>query len=217
VANNRLVEGYLIMVCRDSDTDTALDSLDANRLTVEGDGLKIDGQPVQNTYMVYNISLDNVRGLNSRAPWYKKFQQSLTVLDELRTTIDDGDRKRIFNAAVKTCSEGSALIDDDPTYLQSERDSIKSDVMARVYKKYADITAGGVKPEVAVQPAAAVMPPSPHLNPKFAKASFSEISSRAKDYSQQLAEAGLTLSWDSGAKPPIEDIMRDVDEMKAFA
>src|SRR5262249_5736816 len=58
VANNRLVEGYLIMICRNSDNDAALDGLDANRLTVDGDGLKVDGQPMQNTYMVYNITLD---------------------------------------------------------------------------------------------------------------------------------------------------------------
>jgi hypothetical protein len=140
LSQNRLVSGYLILISTDDDTDDLLDTLDESQLSVEGDTLRYKGIPMSNTYLVYNISLDERRGINARSPWYAKYREGLLKLNELRTVADAGDKTRIYNAALALWNQGNGLIEADRSYLEAERDEIEGARLAEMDKRYKDLT-----------------------------------------------------------------------------
>lgn len=81
VANNRLVEGYIILVLKQDDDDEL--DFDPATLTVTGNGLLLNGAPIPNTHMVCGVTFDAVRGRDTTSSWSKKFDQPSSKADEV--------------------------------------------------------------------------------------------------------------------------------------
>jgi hypothetical protein len=122
VANNRLVEGYIILIVKQDDEDRL--DFDPLRLSVTGNGLLFEGQPIENTYMVYNVTFDKWRGRDSGSPWSKKFEQASSKADELIFATAD-QKQNIIPAAYDLLKEGGALLDADENYISLEKANLK--------------------------------------------------------------------------------------------
>lgn len=136
VESNRLVTGHLILISNQDDEDRILDRAIVADLAVEGNTLKFKGKEVKSTYIIYNISMDTYRGHNTKATWFLKFQESVTKLNDLILTTDDDERKNIYQNSLKHWIEAGALLQDDPTYLQNEKDRIKQDYLDQLITKF---------------------------------------------------------------------------------
>ena len=131
-----LAQGTLILIYREAATDTSLDTLDPTKLTVQGDGLKYDGNAVQNTYLMFQVSFEELRGETASAPWFSSFTDAETSLDALQTAATDADKQKIWSAAYATYTQAVKLFNADPTYITSEKKSIAATHLAALKSIY---------------------------------------------------------------------------------
>lgn len=139
VGNNRLVEGFIIVVVKQDAEDQI--EFDSNQLSVGGNGLLYNGKALQNTYMVYNVSCDPWRGRDTSSSWSKKFDQASSMCDELVFSAPD-QRKSTIAAACDLLKEGGALLDDDATYITLEKTKLKQAAYQELKDKIAANTGG---------------------------------------------------------------------------
>jgi hypothetical protein len=93
------VQGTLLLIYRETETDTALDGLDPSKLGINGDGLQYDGNTVQNTYVTFQLSYSDVRGEDPGASWYSSFTDAEDSLDAVSATASDSDKQKAIVAA----------------------------------------------------------------------------------------------------------------------
>jgi hypothetical protein len=134
VSNGKLTKGLLIMVS--TDDGDAYDDVDESKFEMRGDVLYYDDKEVSNTYIVFNISFDPLKGDDEQSNWYKKYNEALNVLDKIQITEDNSEWKKIYNDAKNLWIEGNALLDADMTYINSEKVKIKSAAIKLVNEKY---------------------------------------------------------------------------------
>lgn len=134
VQNNRLVEGYVILIVKQDDEDSL--DFDPSLLSVTGNGLLYDGTPIDNTYVVYNVTFDPWRGRDTGSTWSKKFDAASNKADELIFATPD-QRQGIVGAAFDLLKEGGALLADDDNYIRAEKTTLKKAAFQEVQDKIA--------------------------------------------------------------------------------
>ncbi len=139
---NRLVAGYLIVIAVEDAADTFLDTVDPGGLNVVGDGLRYKGSPLRYTYVIYDISFDERRGLDPDAPWADKFRLSLRAIDPV-VGASPSDWPQFLAGAKQKWVEGSALLDADPNYIDQERQEIRDKALSDLWAYYQKRTGSG--------------------------------------------------------------------------
>lgn len=134
-----LVQGTIILIYRESDDDTSLDDLDPGKLSTDGDGLKYDGQIVENTYAMFQVSFDQLRGEDPSAQWSGIFSSAEQALDQLVTVTSDADRQKIWATAFATFQQAVKLLIADPSYTQDEATGLSALHLSSLRKKYASL------------------------------------------------------------------------------
>ncbi|HYI97715.1 MAG TPA: hypothetical protein VEX68_29515 [Bryobacteraceae bacterium] len=132
VANNRLVEGYIVIIVKQDDEDQL--DFDTSKMTISGNGLLVNGTPVRNTYVIYNVTFDKWKGRDQNSAWSKKFDQASSKADELIFAAP-AQHAAIIAAAYDLLKEASALLDEDVTYTKAERNNLKKAAMQEVKDK----------------------------------------------------------------------------------
>ena len=134
--NNLLVNGQLILISAQDDEDNILDRATSDHMTIDGNKLKFKGKEIRSTYIIFNISTDTYRGYITHSPWFNIFQESLTTLNDLMLTRDEVEQESRYQTAVKLWLEAGALLQNDPMYLQTEKDKIKQDYLDQLITKF---------------------------------------------------------------------------------
>ncbi|HZO87724.1 MAG TPA: hypothetical protein VFB38_05235 [Chthonomonadaceae bacterium] len=191
-AGNALCSGWLILISASDDNDR-LDQIEDTKLTVEGDQLRYDGKSVPYTYVIYRISLDPHRGVNSQATWCHRYREALSKLDKLY--IAGTKRKgQIKGEALNLWGQGNALLETDPEYLASERDKIKKDYLSQILKRYQD------RLEELSGPAfggntriGSLLPPGMAASVNFADLRLVDVTGEAEQYRKALQQEGLEM------------------------
>jgi hypothetical protein len=184
-----LAQGTLILIYRESEDDTSLDDLDPSKFTTDGDGLKYDGQAVQNTYAMFQISFAELRGENTSSQWYGAFSTAEQTLDGLITAASDTDKQKLWASAYATWQQGVKLLLADLTYTQSQAEGIAAKHLVSLQQKYT--TASG-------QP----KPPAPAPGPKLPVARHQNLVASvlenpavvAREYAAKLARSNVSLA-----------------------
>ena len=140
VGASRIVQGYIIVVLK-QDNEDQLD-FDESKLSVTGNRLVFNGQPVGNTYMVYNVTFDKWRGADPSSPASKKFSEASTKADELMFATDD-QRQGIIASAHDFLMQGKGLLDADDTYRDEEKALLASAAFQVVADKIKANTGAG--------------------------------------------------------------------------
>ena len=142
IQQERLCNGYLIMISNNDEDNNFLASLDEKKLQVEGDGLKYEGKKVEHTNIIYTITFEKFRGPDEDANWFKLYQDALDKLDDLLFAAVEDDKKKILDSSRKLWVEASALLYDDPTYLSQEKKSIKASFFKKINERYNELSEG---------------------------------------------------------------------------
>lgn len=138
VSNGKLTKGYLIMIST-NDGDP-FNQVDETKFELKGDTLYYNQHPIENTYLVFNISFETLKGANENANWFKKYNEAINCLDKIQLTIDNVEIERIFNDAKTLWIEGNALLDADATYINIEKIKIRNLAIKQIKDKYAELT-----------------------------------------------------------------------------
>jgi hypothetical protein len=198
IENNRLMKGHLILVYEADDYEKILNNLDVSRLDVSGDKLKYNNTPMQNTYIVYNVSADSVRGLNPAAGWYKKFQNASNKLDEIDTS-PESKWQDIFNQSLGLWSQASAMLDEDATYIPDEQRLIKKERLNEIRKIYKEKTEAITGPTASgvmeSQKIGSILPETIAFSTDFAEEPIRNLAIGAQEYLNNLRSVGLSLNW----------------------
>jgi len=181
-----LVQGTIILIYRESDDDTSLDDLDPSKLTTDGDGLKYGGQVVQNTYVMFQVSFDQLKGEDPSTQWSGIFSSAEQVIDQLVTVTSDTDRQKIWASAYATFQQAVKLLMVDPSYTRDEATGLSALHLSSLRKKYA--SAGGPP---AASPESIELPhPALFLRESLGTDDLEEI---ANSYLERLARANVAL------------------------
>lgn len=138
VSNGKLTKGYLIMIST-NDGDP-FNQVDESLFELKGDTLYYNQRQIENTYLVFNISFEPLKGANENALWFKKYNEAINNLDKIQLVIDDAAIQRVFNDSKTLWIEGNALLDADATYINNEKVKIKGLAIRQIKDKYAELT-----------------------------------------------------------------------------
>lgn len=177
-----LAQGTIILIYREAEDDTSLDDLDPTKLTADGDGLKYNGQTLENTYTMFQVSFAELRGEDPSAQWYGIFSTAEQSLDGLVTLANDADKQKIWAAAYATYQQAAKLLLADPTYTQYEAKGLAATHFTTLQQKYASLS-GQPKPSA---PRELVFREALNENSD----NFEEL---AQDYMARLSRANVSL------------------------
>lgn len=193
VANNRLVEGYIILIVKQDDEDQL--DFDQNQLSVTGNGLLVNGTPIPNTYVAYNVSFDQWRGRDVSTSWSKKFEQASNKADELMFATPD-QRQSIISAAFDLLKAGSALLDEDINYILAEKINLKKAAIVEVQGKIAANTSPTAHPAPGSRSlVATVNSLGIAALPGTLDFAGTDVHDDVTTYASELAGAGLALGF----------------------
>jgi len=177
-----LAQGTLILIYRESQDDTSLDDLDSTKLSADGDGLKYDGNQVQNTYVMFQVSFDELRGEDPGASWSTTFTDAETSLLAVQGAATDADKQKVWAAAFATYQQGVKLLLADPSYTIDEKRGLSASHLVSLKKAYVDN--GGTPPP---HPAADLVSFGP---PSLAPDNVEEV---AKRYWEKVERGNFSL------------------------
>jgi hypothetical protein len=138
VSNGKLTQGLLIMIST-NDGDK-FEGIDESKFELRGDSLYYENKQVENTYLVFNISFEKLKGDDETANWFKKYTAALNNLDKIQLTSDTSEVQKIYNDSKTMWIEGNALIDVDDSYINIERIKIKNASIKTITDKYKELT-----------------------------------------------------------------------------
>lgn len=125
VRNNRLTEGYLILISNQDKKNPFWNNFKEDLLSYDGTSLSYNGQPIDLTHIVYSIHFDKYRGEDENSVWAKKYQSAISKLDELLVVFEDEKKKGIIKEAFSEWKNGNLLLDNDSTYTLAEKKAIR--------------------------------------------------------------------------------------------
>ena len=125
VQNNKLTEGYLILISNQDPNNPFWSNFDETQLNYDGTTLKYAGSEVTLTHIIYSIQFDQYRGPNENSAWAKKHQSAMDKLDELLGELESDKKVAIKKAALDEWRVGNLLLDNDPTYTRIEKKFLK--------------------------------------------------------------------------------------------
>jgi hypothetical protein len=184
-----LVQGTLILIYRESEGDTSLDDLDPSKLTAEGDGLKYDGQAVQNTYVMFQVSFTELRGEDPSAQWFSSFSAAEQTLDGLVTASTDADKQKLWAAAYATYQQAVKLLFADPTYTQYQAKGIAATRLAALQQKYTNASGQPKSPAPAGAPQLLTL----HQESFLGGVLTGDPKAVAKEYLAKLSRSSVSL------------------------
>ena len=138
VSNGKLTQGQLIMIST-NDGDQ-FDGVDESKFELRGDTLYYNNKQVENTYLIFNITFEQLKGDDQKANWFKKYNEALNNLDKILLTDDETEKAKIYKDSKDLWYQGNALIDADLTYIDSERIKIKNVAINTINIKYKSLT-----------------------------------------------------------------------------
>lgn len=191
VESQSLVEGYIIQIGQEKGGNA--NDADPTKLSLSADSLLYNGKSVNNTYVVYQVTVDKLRGLNPFAEWNVKFRSAYSMLDKILVAASDDEKKAIWNDSVKTYVEGSALLDSDPSYLDGERQGIKSTVLTKLVKRHQEVSGNVFEPLDIHKPLSLFVPSKAMLPEPDTSRDVSEVAFNAKTYLDKLAESNMAF------------------------
>jgi hypothetical protein len=133
-----LMQGTLVLVYRESDSDTSLDNMDATQLTTSGDGLKYAGAPLQNTYVMFQLSFDQLLGGIPGAAWSTMFTDADSSLLAVQTAASDADKQKLWTAAFASYQQAVKLLEADAELTSYEKLGIAASQLTLLKKAYTD-------------------------------------------------------------------------------
>lgn len=137
VTAGRLTQGTLIVIS--TEDGEKFQNVDETKFEVRGDSLYYNKKLVENTYVLFNISFESLKGEDEESTWFKKYSEALSNLDKLRVTSDADEYPKIFTDSKNFWMAGNALLDDDQSYINTERVKIKNAAYAGLEAKYAEL------------------------------------------------------------------------------
>lgn len=140
VAKERMTAGYILMIANNDEDNSFLSQADESKFTIDGDGLKYDNKSVTNTNIVFSVTYEPLKGVDEESVWFKKYRNSLNKLDDIIVASDESTKKRILDDSRKLWIEGNALLFNDSTYIDKEKDSIKISYLKKINERYTDLT-----------------------------------------------------------------------------
>lgn len=136
VDNGKLTRGLLILISTNDGNNFS--NVDETDFEMRGDALYYKNREVENTYAIFNISFDLLKGDDENSNWFKKYSTSLNNLDKIELALNNNEIQKIYNDSIKMWIEGNALIDADLTYVNTEKLNIKGLALKTIKKKFAD-------------------------------------------------------------------------------
>jgi hypothetical protein len=137
VANGKLTKGLLILIS--TNDGNQFNDVDETKFELRGDTLYYDGSQVENTYLVFNISFEQLKGADEKSNWFKKYNDALNNLDKIITAANQDEVLRIYNDSKTMWIEGNSLLDADGTYINKERISIKTAAYTEINDKFNEL------------------------------------------------------------------------------
>jgi len=116
------------------------DGVDESKFELRGDTLYYNNKQVENTYLIFNITFEQLKGDDQKANWFKKYNEALNNLDKILLTDDETEKAKIYKDSKDLWYQGNALIDADLTYIDSERIKIKNVAINTINIKYKSLT-----------------------------------------------------------------------------
>lgn len=138
VNNGKLTKGYLIMIS--TNEGDQFNNVDESKFDIKGDALYYNNKQVENTYIIFNISFEPLKGQNENANWFKKYNEAINNLDKIQLTTNNDEIEKIFNNSKTTWIEDNALLDADATYINNEKIKIKSLAIKTIKDRYNELT-----------------------------------------------------------------------------
>ena len=171
VSSGKLTKGILLMIS--TNEGEQFDNVDETKFSIKGDTLYYQNKQVENTYLIFNISFEPLKGDDEKANWFKKYNDSLNNLDKILLTTKQNEIQKIYNDSTSMWIEGNALIDADATYINSERTQIKAAAFKSISDKYKNLTHPTQTPTSPLPPSKAeTKKPSPSYSPILSGMSF---------------------------------------------
>jgi len=137
VTNGKLTQGLLIMIS--TDEGDKFEGAEDDKFNLKGDTLYYDDKQVENTYVVFNITFESVRGDNEKANWFKKYNEALNHLDKIMTKEDAEEIKKIYDESRIMWEQGNSLLEADETYIQGERGKLKAAAYSAIKSRYSEL------------------------------------------------------------------------------
>jgi hypothetical protein len=139
VSSGKLTEGTLIIIST-NDGET-FSNADEQKFEVKGETLFYNNKEVENTYVLFNISFEALKGDDEDSIWFKKYSEALSYLDKIQLTEDPAEIAKILAESKNLWMAGNALFDADPTYISREKIQIKNATYTSIKEKHAALTA----------------------------------------------------------------------------
>ncbi len=137
VSNGKLTKGLLILISTDDGNNFS--DVTESDFELRGDSLFYDNREVENTYAIFNISFEVLKGDDENSNWFQKYNNSLNNLDKIHLVTETSEIDKIYNDSIKMWIEGNALIDADSTYVNKEKLKIKALSLKTIREKYAEL------------------------------------------------------------------------------
>jgi len=144
VSQGRLTAGYLILI--DTNDGNPFTDVDTGEFQLRGTSLYYKNEEVQNTYTVFIVSFDALKGEDQEANWFKKYNDGLSKLNDIIGQSDPASIQKIFDDSKKNWIEGNALLDADETYINFERIKIRAAAWTAIQTQYDGLTKTKQKP-----------------------------------------------------------------------
>ncbi|MDN3594663.1 hypothetical protein [Zunongwangia endophytica] len=140
VTKERLTEGYIIIIANNDEDDNFLSQVEPDNFTIEGDGLKYNDATVEHTNLVFAVTFEQSKGPDQDSAWFKKYQRALNKLDEIVFAENEAEQKKILDDSRRLWIEGNAILFEDPSFIDKEKNSIKLTYFKKINERYTDLT-----------------------------------------------------------------------------
>jgi hypothetical protein len=142
IEGGKLTKGLLIMIAIDE--GASFSGAKDSEFKMQGDSLYHNDVEVKNTYMVFNISFDPLKGDDETSNWFKKYNEALNNLDKIQLTENEEEKKKIYADSKTMWIEGNALLDADVTYVNREKMKLKATALKLLADKFKEGTPPGI-------------------------------------------------------------------------
>lgn len=137
VKNGKLTTGKLVMIS--TDEGESFDDVDERKFELRGDSLFFNNHRVENTYAVFNIGFEPLKGEDQNSNWFEKYNQAVNNLDKILVSGEE-EFSKIFNDSKTMWIEGNALLQADQTYINSEKTKIKATAFKTINDRFRELT-----------------------------------------------------------------------------
>jgi len=138
VQNGKLTKGILIIIATNDGADFT--GADEAKFSLKGDQLYYENKIIENTYVLFNITFETLKGISEKSNWSKRYNDALSYLDKIVALDDQTEIEKVFKDAKDMWIEANALINADDSYIDGEKSSIKALMITKIREKYNKLT-----------------------------------------------------------------------------